>query len=443
MKKVLVVAYAFPPVGGAGVQRVAKFSKYLGEFGWEPVLLTVKNPSVPAFDANQIKDVPADCRIYRTRTFEPSYKFKVGFSKINSPSQTNQRIKKALRNIQHMLMMPDPQILWWPGLFISLVRIVRIERINCLFVTAPPFSALVPVVFVGKMLGLPVVADFRDDWHFSRLYLENASKSAFAIKTDMMLERYVVSKCSALTVATASYVRHIYDRNPSVNRNKGHVITNGFDGDDFKGFSMEGGTDNSEVRVTFVYCGTVWKATSLLPFIKAVKALFKKYPNLESKISVKVFGRVVQQEMESLQKHGIEKNFVFEGYVPHNTSIKAMCAADILLLTLSDLPGSDQIIPGKTFEYMATGKHILAIVPEGETSRLLKKEYSNATVIHPKEGEAISQRILGLVRDKRNTGKNHKIDISQYERRSLTEKLAKVFSGLTESAQNRSARSNS
>ena len=47
MKKVLIIAYYWPPAGGAGVQRVLKFAKYLPKFGWEPVILTVNITDAP------------------------------------------------------------------------------------------------------------------------------------------------------------------------------------------------------------------------------------------------------------------------------------------------------------------------------------------------------------------------------------------------------------
>jgi hypothetical protein len=58
MKKVLMVTYALPPVGGAGVQRTAKFIKYLNYFGWDPIVLSAKNPSVPLYDPCQLVDIP-------------------------------------------------------------------------------------------------------------------------------------------------------------------------------------------------------------------------------------------------------------------------------------------------------------------------------------------------------------------------------------------------
>ena len=76
IRRVLVVAYVFPPAGGAGVQRVTKFVKYLPEFGWDCSVLTVANPSVPVFDETLAKDVPESTVVRVARTLEPGYALK-------------------------------------------------------------------------------------------------------------------------------------------------------------------------------------------------------------------------------------------------------------------------------------------------------------------------------------------------------------------------------
>jgi len=58
LKKVLIITYYWPPSGGAGVQRWLKFSKYLSEFGWEPVVFTVANGEFPEQDNSLLKDIP-------------------------------------------------------------------------------------------------------------------------------------------------------------------------------------------------------------------------------------------------------------------------------------------------------------------------------------------------------------------------------------------------
>ena len=69
MKKVLIITYYWPPGSGAGVQRWLKFSKYLPQTGWEPVILTVdpEFATYPAIDNSLENEIPAGLKIYKTR----------------------------------------------------------------------------------------------------------------------------------------------------------------------------------------------------------------------------------------------------------------------------------------------------------------------------------------------------------------------------------------
>ena len=71
MKKVLIITYYWPPGSGPGVQRFLKFSKYLREFAWEPVILTVDNGSYPSIDQSLEQDIPNGLHVYRSQSFEP------------------------------------------------------------------------------------------------------------------------------------------------------------------------------------------------------------------------------------------------------------------------------------------------------------------------------------------------------------------------------------
>jgi glycosyltransferase involved in cell wall biosynthesis len=431
MRKVLVVAYAFPPVGGAGVQRSTKFIKYLKDFGWEPIVLSVKNPSVPLFDSKQISDIPAQCTVYKAKTFEPQYKLKRIFFDGKKNNRGKRIVKGILKWVKNKLMIPDPQILWWPGLFLSLFKIIKKESIDCLFVTAPPFSSLVPVIFVGRLFRIPVVPDFRDEWGFNRLHMENAVRTPFSVILDRILERYVILNCAAFTAATTSYVKSILNKYPTIKQKKGHTITNGYDAEDFLKLKNGRYLKRNGLRINFLYSGTVWNATSLLPFVKAIKLLVGKNPQIANKMHIRIIGRVVDQEIHYLKDKQLENLVELTGYIPHDDVLYEMSGSDVLLITLSDLPGADQIIPAKTFEYMATGKHIMAIVPEGETSRLLDKEYGNAIIIDPSKVDLIATRILKLVSHQEWLMTHNEIDVSKYERKFLTRKLAMVFSLVT------------
>jgi hypothetical protein len=67
MKKVLFVSYYWPPAGGATTTRILKFYKYLPEFGWEPIVLTVENGDFPFIDPQTLKEVRPDTKIYKAK----------------------------------------------------------------------------------------------------------------------------------------------------------------------------------------------------------------------------------------------------------------------------------------------------------------------------------------------------------------------------------------
>ena len=427
MKKVVIISYAFPPVGGGGVQRSVKFVKYLRGLNWEPLVLTVANPSVPLVDLKLAKDIPIGTRIYKAKTFEPSYDKKTNFSRNPNPFffLISGYIKKILSN----LLLPDFQVLWWPGLIPNLLRILKKDKPHCIFVSAPPFSTFIPVVAIGKIFNTPVVIDYRDEWTYARSQLENLSKSRFAQKLDYYFEKYCLKYCSAFTTASEGYVENLTMRYNLKDQTKGICITNGFDEDDFNMHRQE--TKKNNTMINIVFSGTVWKGTSLKNFFSALDQLFKKVPAVRNKLKIRVFGRIVDSELSSFQTEVLQDVIEIGGYINHNDIINEISNADILLLSIADTPGADRIILGKTFEYMATGKHILALLPTGELERLLKNTYGNATIVEPGDIDKISNTILMLIDNIDAVRLYTSKDVSRFSRKKLTEKLTDVLNSVT------------
>jgi nucleoside diphosphate kinase len=423
MHKLLLVSYNFPPVGGAGVQRSTKFVKYLRSFNWEPVVLTVDNPSVPVIDNALCKDIPEGIKIRRARSLEPSYKNKEVFS--SDKQQHGWNVKKILRKIISYFLLPDIQVLWWPYYSIELYKIIKIERPDCIFVTAPPFSSFVPAAFIGSMYRIPVVLDYRDEWAFSRQQWENSNKSAWAKFTDNLLERYVIGKCSAITATNASYISSLKKLYPKASEKFSRVIPNGYDEDDFIGIES---FKQTGYPIKIVYTGTVWKATSLNNIVAALSMLAQKQG--EPLFLLDIYGRVVPTEMTYLTTENAKKFISIHGYVEHDVVVQRMHEADILLISLSNLPGAGKIITGKLFEYMATGKHIMAVVPDGETGRIVAKEYDNSTMANPDDVENIKHSFEMNFKDIHNIRNNSGYCPVKYMRKNLTESLAILLNAL-------------
>ena len=423
MKKVLMVSYAFPPVGGGGVQRNVKFVKYLREFGWEPIVLTVANPSTPLVDLHLTKDIPTGIKIYKANTCEPQYSSKRKFSTGSNPLKLF--VSGALKRIATNVLLPDFQILWWPGLCTKLIKILKTENLDCIFVSGPPFSTFIPVVFLGKIFKIPVIIDYRDEWRYLRSQLENLSNSRLARKLDNYFEKYCLKHCSVFTAASKAYIEDIEERYKIEKPIRGVCITNGFDTDDFADQAKK--PMKVQDTVNIVFSGTIWKGTSLRNFLKATEQLLTSRPYLKKKMKVKIFGRIVDSEMADFRTEAIQDIIEIGGYIDHKAIIHEIQNADILLMSIVDTSGADRIILGKTFEYMATGKHILALIPEGETEQLLKYNYGNATIVEPENIKRIAEAVLRIVENIDSINSVVSKDISQFSRKELTEKLSGVF----------------
>ena len=87
-KRLLLISYHFPPVGGAGVQRPVKFVKYLRQFGWDVSVLMAANPSVPVFDNSLLDDIPEDTHLVKARTWEPDYALKKNMATQNQTAHS-------------------------------------------------------------------------------------------------------------------------------------------------------------------------------------------------------------------------------------------------------------------------------------------------------------------------------------------------------------------
>ena len=143
-RRVLLISYPFPPVGGAGVQRGTKFVKYLPRHGWDVSVLTVANPSVPVYDESLQADVPAGTVVRRARSWEPGYALKASVSAGRGARTGSGLVRRlavgSFRRLANALLQPDPQILWFPDAVAEGARLLRAVRHDAVLATGPPFS---------------------------------------------------------------------------------------------------------------------------------------------------------------------------------------------------------------------------------------------------------------------------------------------------------------
>ena len=178
MKNVLIITYYWPPSGGGGVQRVLKFCKYLPDYGWNPVVLTVKDGEFPAFD-NSLEEDANDIVCTKVKGFSFYSVFKKFSGKKNvpsyqiSPGNDDNLITRLARWIRFNLIIPDGRIGWYSGAIKAAKKIINDNNIDMIFTSGPPHSVHLIGNTLAKKTGIKWVTDFRDPWVDSFYYVEN------------------------------------------------------------------------------------------------------------------------------------------------------------------------------------------------------------------------------------------------------------------------------
>jgi hypothetical protein len=450
IRRVLVVAYVFPPAGGAGVQRVTKFVKYLPEFGWDCSVLTVANPSVPVFDETLAKEIPESTVVRQARTLEPGYALKNAVSAgSDATSSTTQLggfkrlIKSTVRAIGNAVLQPDAQILWYPGAVKEGMQLLSELKHDAIFVTAPPFSSFVTGAALSRRSGLPLIVDYRDEWGISNQFQENRQKSSLSHRLQNRMQQKVLRQASAVVATTGRSAESVAE---AVKRANGTAtvscIYNGYDAADFS-TSTRGSADacdesNVEAsddspastvrRLRIAYVGTLWNLTSIEPVVAAIEKVAVEESEKAARIDLVVAGRSTAAQDEILDRlQGLPCRLIREGYVDHRKAIEIMRQADVQCLLLSDVPEAGRVVPAKTFEYLALGSQILYVGPAGEVSEILA-DFPQADSFLPAETDGIadyfSQRLEACSTDSEEADGT---STARFERRTLTRQLAEIL----------------
>lgn len=438
-RRVLFVAYAFPPVGGAGVQRVTKFIKYLPSAGWAPSVLTPSNPSVPVLDESLTADVPPDTVIRRARTLEPSYAVKNAVSAgagnaRRGAGKLNALVKGAARGVFIRILQPDPQVLWYPAAVREGLRLLRELPHEVIVATGPPFSGFLIGAALSRRTGLPLVLDYRDEWSLSNRFLENKGYGSLALRFQAFLQRRVVRRARALVATTDSSAEALAEvRDRASSRAEVVCIHNGFDPDDFVD---PGGPPGARDRYRILYTGTLWNLTSVAPLVEAIRRVCAESPTLAASLELRIVGRRTGDQQAMLSAlAGSPVRVIEHDYVDHDEVVRMMQSADALCALLTDAPGAERVLPGKIFEYMASRRPILAIAPAGDLWRVLSG-YPSAERFPPADVGGIARWVAERLEAFRPGEALPPLawNDSRYDRREQAKALARVLSQACDAA---------
>lgn len=422
VKKVLIIAYYFPPVGGGGVQRTAKFVKYLPEFGWKPVVLTVKEKvyrkkNRPS-DATLLDDIPKGVQVVRTNSIDLANIFRAARTQDESNS-SKLPLKSLINKIGGSLINPDAQMLWIPIAVKTGFRLIKNHKIDTIFSTANPWSDHIVGGILKSLTRLPWVADYRDMWNLNP-YITHSSIIRENIQ--LFLEKKVIKNADQV-ILTTEKAKENYTK--VFGGDKFVTIQNGFDQDDLVSIKPK-----KFSKFTFVYSGTYWDYKRPYNFILAVSNWLKKCPHVRQELMINFLGAVDEETKSLIDKKGLWDVIKCWGYLSHKESIAFLLGADALLLTLDEGGELMLAVAGKIFEYLASGKPVLALVPSSSiASDILRKEGRGEYIVSPRDVESIENRIMALhTKYKNGCLPIYPVEnLQAYTRKNATKKLSRLL----------------
>ncbi|HOJ11747.1 MAG TPA: glycosyltransferase family 4 protein [Clostridiales bacterium] len=433
MKKVLMIAYSFPPAGGPGVQRTSKFVKYLRTYGWEPVILTRDLINMPLKDESLVKDIPDNINIIRTKAWD-----------LNNGTGFPGLVGKF---ISRKVLIPDSERLWEIFSRKAAEKFIEEQNIQLIYTTSLPYSSHLMAMYLKKTYpDIPWVADFRDEWINNPYILDNPY-NPLRMNIERKMEHKVLQKADYLITNTPVMLKNFIKNNPDIQlEDKFFVIPNGYDWDDFKHIVPEpdkvrpGSSVEVETKVwaearndkfTITYTGSFYGRRKPDIFFDALGQLVKENEVNKDNIHIKLIGSFKQEQIKELSEiHGLQGIVEVFSYMDHDECIQNMTQSDCLLLIEGAGPGAEAFYTGKVFEYMVSGRPILAIIPERGAAAQLIRETQTGLISDCTDLNGTKKNIKSLYSswlEEINIYFPNKEEIRKYERNTLTAELAKVF----------------
>lgn len=434
MKKVLIITYHFPPDAAIGAVRLAKFTKYLSEFGWEPVVYTLHEkhyerrdytklePALKGIKIHRANLIPGPLEIYSRLTSKAFGSFKaVSHLEVQEPAASSE-VGPLKRFVSSMLRVPDGQQGWIANIALDGPRILRQHGIRVVMTSGPPMSTHIGGLFLKHLTQVKWLADFRDPWA-TATWKDSNQDTALARTLERWMESAVIRSADTVVCTTDSLSEYFRSLLPFNHRSKCFTITNGFDEDDFTKLSPAERQVSHKLRIT--HAGSLYYNRNPEPFFMALHQLIDRREIDEGRIEIDFLGDCEYYNGVSvpklIRKYELEQVVNLLGSMSFQACLKHMTNSDALLLFAQGQPWQ---VPGKVFEYLRLNKPIFAITEEGETCNMLKS-FPYAFIADSKSHGAIAKeflRMLQAIGNKEQLGSAEQI--RQYDRRHLVEKLA-------------------
>ncbi|RDI50432.1 glycosyltransferase family 4 protein [Flavobacterium glaciei] len=423
-KKILIITYYWPPAGGPGVQRWLKFVKYLPDFGVQPVVYIPENPTYPIVDKNLVKEVSDKAIILKQKIFEPyqlaSFLSKNKTKKISSgiiPNQKKQSfLDKTFLWIRGNLFIPDARVFWVKPSVAYLEKYIAENNIDTIITSGPPHSLHLIGLELKQKLDLKWFADFRDPWTTIG-YHKSLRLSSFAAKKHKALEHQVLNTADTIIVTSKTTKTEFQ----AITNKPIAVITNGYDTEQVEKQTLD-------TKFTLAHIGSFLSERNPHVLWESLVELIHEIPDFKTHLEIKLIGAVSQEVLETISQFGLNSFLNNLGYVSHAEAIAHQRKSQVLLLIEINSEDTKSIIPGKLFEYMVSGRPIIAIGPKDSDFAEIITETNTGVFFDYSEKMKLKSVILDFY-NQFLEGKlqANGVGLQLYSRKNLTKELSQLI----------------
>jgi glycosyltransferase involved in cell wall biosynthesis len=433
LKKVLFISYYWPPAGGAPINRILKFYKFLPEYGWEPVILTVDKGDFPFIDESLSAELRSDSKIFKAKNFKfPKFLTSGGkgekkFVPYGFTDSTKKSLKNRLSRWLKFNAVPDTRILWRFKAVKMAIQIIKDENIDVIFSSSPPQTNHIIAAQAAKRTGIPWIADFRDPWSDVFWLKSQNIRLGCLQRLDRRIERKTISRMNEIITVSPTWVKLFENKsNKSV-----HLIYNGYDEDFFAPEKMR--NDN---KFVITYAGSMSYEQRPYAFFEALKRL-KHNPQFIQNLEVRFVGNFPDFLNTMTMESGLASNIVHFPFKNMKDAIADMQNSDLLLIIVPD-NNDFGVIPSKLYDYLAARKPVLGYGhPQCDTAKIIQKTSSGKLFASDDavQSSAFIEEIYNMT-IKKELYISPENNVDEFSRRNLTKSLAKIFDHVWNSRNN-------
>lgn len=416
MRRVLFLAYLFPPIANSGTRRSLSFANNLPDCGWEPLVVALEPDAASTVEPEMLAELRPGTRVervpLRSRVLARRW---AGWL----PGGLRERVIEGLAwRMRARETLPDKAAGWLKPAVERAMQLHESEGFDAIYASGWPWTAFLVAREVSRRTGKPYVLDYRDQWTPSGdMAWEEATPEQ--LRENPALERLAAQDAAAVITVTRALVQSV---GRDCGRDDLHLITNGFEPADFA-VDVEAPADG---LLRIAYTG-VWRPGYGLHDLYAAIALLKAQgaPEL-ARLRVQAAGFKPGPALEA----GVVEWVSELGPVAHGHAVTLMKQADLLYLPVPSGYYATASLPGKLFEYLACGRTILAVVPEASEVAQVLAETGGGVRVEPGDVAGLAQTLLAWLRDAARVAPARGID--RYSRAATTRRLGQVLDAAAE-----------